>query len=234
MENLCAACVSTGKHRELLNFSAAQAWRVGLEYRFKPLEYNGLKGIVGEHLARSFIRNELSLKLATEEGWDHVLFSNGNRKHNAWNWNKKLFSYDSFREDFIVHGFCANVKLLSKYAAAASVLVQNNCNPDGMLLKLKDTGKTKRFKDSVRPPLARFRTSPSPKQKGSVEYPVVSGDMEIVEIKCGRKAKLVDKQKETYNKLIAKGVPLRMINVRIVSFDLNKFLVEEHKHERFL
>lgn len=234
MKNLCAACVSTGKHREPLNFSAAQAWRVALEYRFKSLEYNGLKGIVGEHLARSFIRNELSLKLATEEGWDHVLFSNGNYKRKAWNWNKKLFSYDSFREDFIVHGFCANVKLLSKYAAAAGVLVQNNCNPDGMLLKLKDTGKTKRFKDSVRPPLARFRAASSPKQKGTLEYPVVSGDMEIVEIKCGRKAKLVDKQKETYNKLIARGVPLRMINVRIVSFDLNKFLVEEHKHERFL
>lgn len=205
-----------------------------MEYRFKPLEYNGLKGIVGEHLARSFIRNELSLKLAREEGWDHVLFSSGNHKRKAWNWNTKLFSYDSFREDFIVHGFCANVKLLSKYAATAGVLLQNHCNPDGMLLKLKDTGKTKRLKDNVRPLLAKFKAAPSPRQKDILEYPVVSGDMEIVEIKCGRKAKLVDKQKETYNKLIAKGVPLRMIKVRIVSFDLNRFLVEEQKHERFL
>ena len=42
------------------------------------------------------------------------------------------------------------------------------------------------------------------------------------------------KQKETYNNLIAKGIPLRMIEVRIVSFDSNRFLVEEHKHDRFL
>jgi len=48
------------------------------------------------------------------------------------------------------------------------------------------------------------------------------------------KAKLMDKQKETYNNLIAEDVPLRMIRVRIVSFDLNRFLVEEHKYERFL
>lgn len=41
-------------------------------------------------------------------------------------------------------------------------------------------------------------------------------------------------QRETYNNLIAKDVPLRMIKVRIVSFDLNKFLVEERKFETFL
>ncbi len=67
-----------------------------------------------------------------------------------------------------------------------------------------------------------------------LEFPVVDGNLEIVEIKCGRTAKLMIKQKTTYNDLIAKGIPLRMIKVRIVSFDLNQFLVEERKYERFL
>ena len=55
-----------------------------------------------------------------------------------------------------------------------------------------------------------------------------------MEIKCGRNAKLMDKQKRVYNNLIAKDVPLRLVKVRLVSFDQNKFLVEEHKFERFL
>ncbi len=40
------------------------------------------------------------------------------------------------------------------------------------------------------------------------------------------------KQKETYNDLIWKGVPVRMVEVRIVSFDRNKFLVQERKFEK--
>ncbi len=63
---------------------------------------------------------------------------------------------------------------------------------------------------------------------------MVEGDLEVVEIKCGRNAKLMKKQKETYNDLIEKGIPLRKVEVRIVSFDHNKFLVKERKFERFV
>ncbi len=79
-----------------------------------------------------------------------------------------------------------------------------------------------------------MRKSPSNKGEHVAKLPVVKGDLEIIEIKCGRNARLMDKQKETYNDLIAKNVPLRLIKVRIVSFDLNRFLVEEHKYEKFL
>ena len=44
-------------------------------------------------------------------------------------------------------------------------------------------------------------------------HPVVKGDLEIVEIKCERSAKLMKKQKETYNDLIWKGFPVRMVAV---------------------
>ena len=72
-----------------------------LQYRFKRLEYNGLKGVIGEQLARSFVRNKLAPRLVKEEGWDHVVLSKNDYKQHAWTWNTKLFNFDYFREDFI-------------------------------------------------------------------------------------------------------------------------------------
>jgi len=187
--------------------------RAGLEYKFRLLEWNGLKGLIGEHLARSFIRNKLSLKLIKEEGWDHVLFSGNDYKKHSWTWNTKLFKFDNFREDFIVHGFCANVKLLSKYAMAAGILMQNHCTPDGFLLKMRETGKTIALKQSDFFPRTKLKAR---RHKKRLVLPIVEGDLEVVEIKCGRSAKLMSKQREAYNNLMAKGIPLRMIKVKIV------------------
>jgi len=204
-----------------------------LQYRFKHLEYNGLKGVIGEALARSFIRNKLAPRLIKKEEWDHVALSRNDYKQHAWTFNTKLFKFDYFREDFIIHGFYANTELLSKYASAVGILEQNHCTPDGLLLKLKETGKTRRIKENACPSIARLRIG-TLKQGNVFKLPIVEGGLEIVEIKCGRNAKLMDKQKKTYNDLIAKGVPLRLIRVRIVSFDLNRFLVEDHQYENFV
>lgn len=210
-----------------------------LEYKLKLMEHNGLKGIIGEHLARSYIRNKLALRLVKEERWNHVLFSKNDYKQHAWIWNTKLFSFDRFRDDFIVYGFYANRQLLTKYASVVSVFLRKHCTPDGLLLKLRETGKTKRLEENVCPSIAKLRATVSRRcmrtRKGDLlQFPVVCGDLEVVEIKCGRKAKLMRKQKETYNDLIAKGIPLRLIGVRFVSFDLNRFLVEERKIENFM
>jgi len=202
-----------------------------LEYRIKALELNMLKGSIGEHVARSFIRNTLAPRLIEEEKWDHVVFSHNDYKQNLNAWNEKLFSFDRFREDFRGHGFCANMKLLSKYAMAVGVLAHNHCTPDGLLLKLRETGRSRRVKKRARS-LKRSRSSQKPEE--TLKLPVVDGGLEVVEIKCGRHAKLMSKQKETYNDLIAKCVPLRLVEVRIVSFDRNRFLVTERRFERFL
>jgi hypothetical protein len=205
-----------------------------LQYRFKTLEYNGLKGVIGEQLARSYIRNRLAAKLIEEEKWDHVILSRNEYKKHTWTWNTKLFKFDYFREDFIIHGFYAKTNLLSKYSSAISILEQNHCTPDGILLKLKDTGKTRRLKEDTYPEVNKLKINRSLKRGEIIKLPIVEGSFEIVEIKCGRKAKLMDKQKRAYNDIIAKGIPLRMIKVRIDSFDLNRFLVEDHKYEKFL
>ncbi len=190
--------------------------------------------MIGEHLARSFIRNTLAPKLVEEEGWSHVFLNKNDYKHHKESWKQKLFRFDAFRDDFIAHGFYANRKLLSRYAQVAGVLVENHCTPDGLLVKVRSTGETKKLMKSKCPKAASLRIDTSHRSGDLLEFPVVDGNLEIVEIKCGRTAKLMIKQKTTYNDLIAKGIPLRMIKVRIVSFDLNQFLVEEHKYERFL
>ena len=205
-----------------------------MEYRFKSLELSILKGVIGEHLARSFIRNTLAPKLVKEEGWSHVLLSNNDYKQHTKAQKARLFSFDRFREDFLVHALFASKKLLTKYADVVGILTQNHCTSDGLLMKLRETGRTKKLKESSYPWTASLKVNESQKHGNVLEFPIVDGDLEVVEIKCGRQAKLMGKQKETYNNLIAKGIPLRMVRVRIVSFDLNRFLVEEHKYERFV
>lgn len=205
-----------------------------MEYKFKTLEHNGLRGKIGEQVAKSFVRNVLAAKLVKEEQWDHVVLSNNDYKQRPRSSNTKLFTYDSFREDFVATGFSADTRLLSKYASTVSILERNHCTPDGLLLKMKETDKTRRVKESECRFSIRLHLKQLQRDGGCFILPVVDGDLEVVEVKCGRSAKLLDKQKETYNDLIAKGVPLRMIKVRIVSFDLNRFLVEERRYDRFL
>ena len=171
-----------------------------VEYRLKTLDKSILKGIIGEHLARSFIRSMLAPELIENEGWHHVVLSRNDYKLHSKERNKKLFSFDSFKTDFVQQGFYA----------------------------------TKKLRERTVPLGARLRLDESHRHGDRLEFPVVDGELEVVEIKCGRQARLGSKQKETYNTLIAKGIFLRMIKVRIVSFDLNRFLVEEHRYERFV
>jgi hypothetical protein len=204
-----------------------------LLYKLKSLELSRLKGQIGEHLAKNFIHNTLAPKLVNEEGWDFVILSNNDYKKHVWAWNTKLFAFDAFRKDFIIHGFCAHTKLLVKYAMVADILTQRHCTPDGLLFKLRKTGVFRTVKPSEWPP---FFASNVTYAHGTdrLTFPIVEGNVEIVEIKCGRYGRLMAKQREVYNQLIVKGIPLRIIRVKIVSFDYNKFLVEEKKFERFV
>jgi len=205
-----------------------------MEYKFKSLEYNGLKGKIGELVAKSFVRSVLAPKLMKDELWDHVILSDNSYKQRVRSRSTKLFSYDRFREDFFANGFSADMKLLSHYASIVGVLERNHCTPDGLLLKLKHTGGTKKVEKSDCSFLARLHMMNRQEDGDCFVLPVVDGGVEVVEVKCGRSSKLMDKQKETYNDLIAKGIPLRLLRVRIVSFDLNRFLVEERRYDRFL
>ncbi len=223
------------EHRSAILLSCLHTRTVSahVEFRLQTLDLSILRGTIGEHLARSFIRHVLGPRLVDDEGWDHVLLSHNYdyKQHAQLN---RLFSFDRFRDDFLVHGFYADRKLLTHYANAVDLLLRNHCRPDGLLLKLQEAGKTKRLQRRAYPRIASLRRETAGETKDSFEVPVVGGGLEVVEVKCGRQARLNGKQKETYNTLIAKGVPLRLITVRIVSFDQNRFLVEEHRYDRFV
>ena len=54
-----------------------------MQYKFKPLEYNELKGTIGERITRSFFRHELAPRLKQEEGWSRVVLSHNDYKRHA-------------------------------------------------------------------------------------------------------------------------------------------------------
>jgi len=49
-----------------------------LEHKLRQIDLNILKGVIGEHLARSFIRNKLAAQIVEEEGWSHVILDGSN------------------------------------------------------------------------------------------------------------------------------------------------------------
>ncbi len=198
-----------------------------LEHKLRQLDLNILKGIIGEHLARSFIRNKLAVQIIEEEGWSHVILDGSNYRQRYRKWKTGNFSFCDLREDFHRHGFYPSKRLVSKYANTLGILARSHCTPDGLLLKLLETGQvqTPGQEGCQRTLIVNTLTS------GDNALPVVEGDLEVVEIKSGRSAKLVAKQKEAYNRLISRDVPVRIVRVKIVSFDMNSFLVEATKVE---
>lgn len=58
------------------------------------------------------------------------------------------------------------------------------------------------------------------------EIPVVSGEMEVIEIKADR-AFIMPHQAESYKKVIAEGYPLRYFHVTFISFEKNQFEIKE-------
>jgi hypothetical protein len=101
--------------------------------------------------------------------------------------------------------------------------------PDLFLVKLKKTGEQKTKKEILDILMhdSRFRISPQNIQ--TIEIPsliqVYDGEIEVVEVKLG-KAHLQTHQKESYQRAVSEGFPLRLILVEMLSFDRNQFEVK--------
>jgi hypothetical protein len=57
-------------------------------------------------------------------------------------------------------------------------------------------------------------------------FPVVEGEIEIVEVKSGT-ARLASNQIKSYTDVLRKGYPLRYFHVEIISFERNQFEIKE-------
>jgi len=99
-----------------------------------------------------------------------------------------------------------------------------SCIPDGLLMKLNDTGETKILSNTV----SRLHLPPELSGKDVIDLPIVDGEVEIIEIKS-KKAPLRTKQKVAYNTLIMNRFPVRLFRVKMISFDKNEFAISEKR-----
>lgn len=201
-----------------------------MKYSLHPKELNNWKARITERVVDSYIKDSLITKLK-EEGWDDVIFTSA--------WAKFKFSwfhdgtFQPERELFVANGLFPNRKLLIKFERLTEIL--NNV-PDGFLIKLNKTGKSKCLGDAlVELELDskeswewcghRFVRS---EHKINEQLPIVDGEIEIIEIKSG-KSNLPQHQIMSYVNAIKRGYLLRFFHVYILSFEQNKFEIKERK-----
>ena len=216
-----------------------------MKYSLKQQDLNNWKGHITENLTRCYIRDVLVPKLE-KEGWDKVIFMQNipMRIH-----TRPLGELSSDKQEYY-HDKFMNIKiiLLSKEVYPTQELLEmcEQVNsflkhiPDGFLFKLKRIGKMMQMKDIVsevgisrwfwkwenqyeKIDEVQFSTE---KVDYSKEFPVVTGEIETVEVKSD-KGELSRIQKDEYANLVKNGYPLRLFHVEIVSFDNNHFEVKQ-------
>jgi hypothetical protein len=134
-------------------------------------------------------------------------------------------------------GFFPTRDFLERFKKLTSLLRNQ---PDAFLIKLKRTGESKKPKKALEEfglhssgwKLWDFSSHQLSERK--TPLPVVSGDVETVEVKCGKSWKYT-LQKDSYIRILREGFLLRLYLVDLVSFEKNEFEIEEklltHPHE---
>jgi len=129
-------------------------------------------------------------------------------------------------EGFLRRGVFPSLELFEKFIRLIALLENA---PDGFILKLNKTGVNLSSYNAIKifsrwnweEIFEDLELETSPK-----ETPVVSGEIEIIEIKADR-AFIMPHQAESYKKVIAEGYPLRYFHVTFISFEKNEFEIDE-------
>jgi len=119
---------------------------------------------------------------------------------------------------FLENGFYPDSNLFNSTIRLFSLM---EVATDGILFKLKITGKTIKKKKALSGLEDRFNYTNIPE-----EIPVVSGEIEFIEIKSG-KAFIMRHQAENYREVIESGYNLHYFHVFIISFENNQFEITE-------
>jgi len=198
-----------------------------MRYSFHPRELNRWKARITERLVECYVNDVLVSKLK-KEGWDDVLYTS-----HAW------FAYPNEKIEFFknleIRLFIANrlfpTKEFLEGFKKLTRLLENV--PDGFLIKLKKTGKTKSLKEALQESgLSYHSWSFGGYRFDRMEHdenellPVVNGEIEVIEIKSG-KSVLPPSQKRSYRNILQEGYVLRFFHVNIISFKNNDFEIEE-------
>jgi hypothetical protein len=159
------------------------------------------------------------------QGWDEVIFS-----RETWfdEWMPLGKPEERF---FISKGLFPNEQFLLSFQRLTKQLLSNA--PDGFLVKLRKTGEVKPLVHALK----EFGLEGSSWNWGSYSFepsqhnkkeklPVVSGEIEVVEVKYG-KSILPPHQKKSYTDVVFGGHKVRFFNVVIRSLDKNDFELAE-------
>jgi hypothetical protein len=220
-----------------------------LRYSFEYHELNNWVASLTERLVECYIKDILAVSLKNE-GWDDIVYMSAWFKTNG----SKLPSYaytklderEEKREELMLlgYGFFPTNDLLRVFKRLTSSLKND---PDGFLVKLKRTGKSKNLKSATKKFGLDFEGTSythflmgkdifgsrqfaemflTQTTSASSQLPEVNGEIEVVEVKTG-KAYLPSNQRESYLGAIRNGFHLRLFHVDIVSMSENHFEIKE-------
>ena len=195
-----------------------------MKYCLPKRELNGWKGGLAERVVQLYIRDELIPRLKSQ-GWDEVIFSKET-------WFDELMPLGKPEERFFIsNGLFPKEQFLLSFQRLTKQLLSNA--PDGFLVKMKKTDEVK----PLRYALKEFGLEGTSWNWGSCSFepsqhnkkeklPMVSGEIEIVEVKYG-KSILPPEQKRSYTNVVSGGHRIRFFNVIMRSLDRNDFELAE-------
>ena len=203
-----------------------------VKYGFHRTELNNFQAGLTEKLVKRYVKKTLIPELR-EQGWDAVIYveqspfqpqlddSEPPERQGFWSKNEERV--------LVAEGLCPTRAFLRMFKKLTRVLEHS---PDGFLLKLRKTGKTKSLGETLEElkltggwSIGRYRYNCSDHDKNQ-QLPIVNGEVELVEVKSG-KAILHECQVKDYKKSLKQKFALRYFHVNILSFEKNVFEIEE-------
>jgi len=188
---------------------------------FNRSELSNWKGDISESLVKQHIE-DITIPSLKKEGWDYVFFishlssiipyENLPPQKRPFQDGEKFFIC---KDIFPNNEFLMNLRKLDKMIG---------CEPDGFLIKLKETSETKPFGEA----LAEFRllNVNGFKKVKNRQLPLVNGEIEVIEVKSD-KAHFQASQRKNYVKVVSNGYSLRFFHVKVISFERNQFEIVE-------
>lgn len=197
-----------------------------MKYSFNPKELSNWKARITERLVRCYIE-DVVIPTLRKQGWSEVIFTPfawcGTEPEEEFEWEQKFF---------IANGLFPTKEFLRTFIKLTRLL---ETVPDGFLLKVRKTERTKPLKGAlkefglenvqsfgIRGEYWFIRSEHNENE----QLPIVNGEIEVIEVKSG-KSVLAPSQKRSYRKILQEGYVLRFFHVNIISFEKNEFEIEE-------
>jgi hypothetical protein len=192
-----------------------------------------LKGQIGEKVAESYINHVTIRNLKSTGGYGTAIYWPTSRL-NLIEASPYITRRETLVRPFLLNKVLPTSELLARFDSIVQTL---NTMPDGFLLKANRTSKIMSLRKGlnqlglplhipIASPYMRTPEDSGDQLKFSTQMPEVDGDVEFVEVKTdsgGFRAKQV----KAYTKALKRGFHLRVVVVRLVSFENNRFDVAE-------